>query len=160
MIHQMGLEMNPKKELLIKPGDAFDFLGFSVNSRGIDLSEATIRKTMGKISRSARRLRRWMIGKNAPLKGTLSAWFKDWNDMFYGHSESEFTWSRWFFPVVNLTDGMNKIDRYLQMWARFIPKGRHCKKDYSIVTYEFMKKCGYRPLIHAYYEYKGGRINS
>ena len=151
-IQSMGLEMNPKKERMIRPGESFDFLGFSITPEGIGISEATVRKTKGKISRSARRIRRWMLSKNAPLEGTLRAWFNDWNDMFLGYDDSELSWSRWFMPVIDRTEGLHQIDEHIQLWARYIPNGRHCKKDYGLVTYQTMKRCGYRSLVSEYYD--------
>lgn len=151
-IRSLGLEMNPKKEKIIRPGESFDFLGFSVTPEGIGISDTTVRKTKGKISRSARRIRRWMLSKNAPLEGTLRAWFNDWNDMFLGYDDSELSWSRWFMPVIDRTEGLHQIDQHIQMWARYIPTGRHCKRDRGLVTYELMRRCGYRPLVSEYYD--------
>ena len=92
-----------------------------------------------------------MLSRNAPLDGTLKAWFRDWNGMFLGYDGEELSWSRWFFPVIDRTEGLHQIDGHIQEWARYIPKGRHCKKDYDLVPYERMKRCGYRSLVAEYY---------
>ena len=50
-------------------------------------------------------------------------------------------------------NGLHEIDKHIQMWARYIPNGRHCKKNYSALRYDALKRCGYRPLVHEYYEF-------
>ena len=63
------------------------------------------------------------------------------------------TWSRWFFPVINRTDGLAELDRYLQQELRHLSTGRHGKANYR-VRYKELKALGYRSLVHEYYRYR------
>ena len=150
-IEGMGLEMNPDKECIFSPGERVEFLGFSVSSDEIDISENTKRKMKGKIRRSARSIRRWMLKKGAPVQGTVRALFRTYNHRFYGHEAGELSWARWYFPTITTTSTLHEIDLYLQQWARYVATGKHCKKNYKAFTYEMMRECGYRPLVSEYY---------
>ena len=58
-LRQYQLEINPDKEKVYSPDEAYEFLGFKCYGRNIDISEATIKKTKGKIRRAAKALMRW-----------------------------------------------------------------------------------------------------
>ena len=75
---QKGLEVNPEKEFFYEKGEKVEFLGFSYKNGTIDLNENSIRKIKGKIRRSARGLRRWMIKNNTPPESPLKAMNKKW----------------------------------------------------------------------------------
>lgn len=150
-IKSRGLEMNPDKERFFEPGEEFEFLGFSVSSERIDISKNTVRKIKGKIRRSSRAIRRWMLTKNAPVKGTIRALIRCYNRRFYGYEDGELSWSRWYLPTITTTESLHKIDQYFQEWIRYVATGRHSKKNHEIVTYDDMRRCGYIPLVSAYY---------
>lgn len=151
MIQDEGLEMNPDKELFFHPGQELEFLGFRISSRGIDIGENTIRKMKGKIRRSARSIRRWMLEKGAPVEGTIRALIRDYNNRFYGYQDGEISWASWYFSTITTTDSIHEIDLYLQDWIRYVATGRHNKMNYSVVPYEMIQRCGYMPLVSRYY---------
>ena len=73
------------------------------------------------------------------------------NDKFFESGDPRaLTWSRWFFPVINRTDGLREIDNYLQQYIRYLGTGRHTKANYR-VRYADLKALGYRSLAHEYY---------
>ena len=73
------------------------------------------------------------------------------NDKFFESGDPRaLTWSRWFFPVINRTDGLREIDNYLQQYIRYLGTGRHTKAYYR-VRYADLKALGYRSLVHEYY---------
>ncbi len=83
------------------------------------------------------------------MKGLINTF----NSKFFEDNDPEtLTWSRWFFPVINKTDGLKEIDTYLQQYIRFLSTGRHTKKNYRI-RYADLKALGYRSLVHEYYNY-------
>lgn len=157
MITQKGLEMNPDKERFFKPGDSFEFLGFTISKDCVDISYNTVRKMKGKIRRSARSIRRWMLDKQAPVEGTIRALIRQYNHRFYGYESGDFSWASWYFSSITTTESLHEIDRYFQDWARYVATGRHNKKNYSIVPYEMLKSCGYTPLVSEYYNQR--RLN-
>lgn len=155
MIREHGLEINPKKELYISPGEPIEFLGFTITRDHIDISQKTVRKMKGKIRRSARSIRRWMFRKNAPVEGTIRAMIRAYDHKFFGYDDSELTWALWFLPVITTDKSLKEIDHHLQDWIRYIATGRHNKKNYDAVPYEMMIRNGYRTLVDYYYN--GGK---
>ena len=148
------LLVNPKKEKIVDPFTPWEFLGIAYKENQIDLSYTTKEKLKGKIRRKARALRRWKIRKNASDEQAMKAMIKVFNRKFFELDNSnDLTWSRWFFPLVTVHDGLNEIDNYLQRYIRYIPCGRHSKKNYK-TKYGDLKKLGYKSLVNEYYKFK------
>jgi hypothetical protein len=154
MLVKYGLSINDSKERVSAPGVAWEFLGFACVAGAVELAGATIAKIKGKIRRKARALRRWMLRKDASPERAMSAMLRSINRKFFeGDGRHELTWSRWFFPLLTRDDGLRQIDAYLQQEVRTIATGRHSKANYR-VTYNDLKRLGYRSLVHEYYRYK------
>ena len=51
-----------------------------------------------------------------------------------------------------ISEGFRIIDDYMQEYLRYLYSGRHYKGNYKI-TYEMLKKIGYRNLVNEYYKY-------
>ncbi len=149
------LVINRDKEYTAEAKQGWDFLGISYKNGKIDLSDTTLRKIKGKIHRKARALRRWKLIRNAPDEKTMKVFTRVFNKKFFAQagSEDDFTWSRWFFPLLNTDEGLKKIDLYMQENMRYIIKGRYTHSNYNI-RYNYLKKCGYRSLVNEYYKYK------
>ena len=84
-----GLTVNNDKEFYYNPKDKIEFLGFSYQDGIIDVSDNSFKKMKGKIKRSAKGLRRWMIRKNASSEATLKAMNRKFNCKFYGKNEND-----------------------------------------------------------------------
>ena len=120
-ISKYKLLINESKENYYNPGYEFEFLGFSIKNREIDLSKNTIRKIKAKIRRSARGIRRWMIKKNATYEVSLKAMNRKYNRKFFGNEEkNELSWKYWFFPTINTSKSLKIIDKYMQDYQRYI----------------------------------------
>lgn len=153
-LYQKGLFVNPEKEKIAKPGEKWEFLGFSYQERQFDLSDNTKRKIKGKIRRKAEALRRWQRKKRLTSDKAAIGFIRAMNRKFYGSEESDdFTWSRWFFPNLTIDTGLREIDRYMQEYIRYAVTGRHYKGNYRI-SYEKMKEWGYHSLVHEYYQFR------
>ncbi len=153
-----GLRLNEEKTLFSAPGEAWTFLGFKYAAGVIDISPSAERKIKGKIKRKARALRRWMARKNASGERALRAMNRKFNKKFYYAGDNgELNWSLWYFPVINTAETLKRIDDYMQQCQRYIVTGRHNKKNYELAPYSLLCDCGYRPLVAAYYRFKGGR---
>lgn len=171
-LSHLKLTLNPDKVCISAPGETWEFLGFCYRHGDIDLSANTIRKTKAKIKRKADALRRWQRKKKlSPDKAAIGL-IRAMNRKFYGTSactsqtsappgalshstqtgtlSDEFTWSRWFFPILTVDTGLHEIDTYLQEYIRYAVTGRHYKGNYRI-SYEQLKDWGYRSLVHEYY---------
>ena len=153
-LKQYRLEVNPDKEKIYSPDEAFEFLGFKCHARDIDISEATKKKMKGKIKRSAKSLMRWSQKNHIEPEKAMKGLINHFNRKFYESGDTEtLTWSRWYFPVINKTDGLKEIDHYLQQNIRFLSTNKHTKANYRI-TYAKLKQLGYRSLVNEYYRFK------
>lgn len=153
-LKSVNLEINTDKEYLYSPKEKFEFLGFSYQNGVIDLSDNTIKKIKGKIRRTAKGLRRWMIKKDATYEVTLKAMNRKFNRKFFGKNENDLTWQYWFFPTINTSKSLKIVDEYMQNWQRYIKTGKHNKKNYEKVPYDFLKQCYYKSLVNEYYKQK------
>lgn len=147
-----GLSINSDKEYYYNPSDEIEFLGFSYKDGVIDISSNSFKKIKGKIKRASRGLRRWMIKKDAPALGTLKAMNRKFNHKFYGKDEDDLTWKYWYFPIINTTKTLKKIDLYMQQEQRYLLTGVHNKKNFEKVPYQMLKESNYRSLVSEYYK--------
>ena len=154
-LREYQLEVNPDKERIYSPEEAYEFLGFKCHTYDIDISEATKKKMKGKIKRASKSLMRWSIRNNMEPEKAMKGLINHFNRVFFENDDTEtFTWSRWFFPVINQTDGLKEIDHYLQQNIRFLSTGKHNKINYKI-DYAQLKELGYRSLVNEYYKWIG-----
>jgi len=120
-INKYKLVINENKEIYYLPGEEFEFLGFSIKNKKIDLSKNTIRKIKAKIRRSARGIRRWSLKKNAKFESALKAMNRKYNKKFFGKEEkNQLSWKYWFFPTINTSTSLKIIDNYMQNYERYI----------------------------------------
>lgn len=151
LIAQHGLTVNPDKERMYAPEEPFEFLGFKCHGGEIGISASTVKKMKGKISRRARALMRWRKRKGVRAEKAMEAMIRHYNRKFFEDDDPEtLNWSRWYFPVINQTDGLKEIDRYLQQQIRFLSTGKHGKANYR-VDYGTLKRLGYRSLVNEFY---------
>ncbi len=151
---KLKIKVNESKTKIFMPGEGFEFLGFKMDSSGIDLSDTTKVKIKGKIRRKAGALRRWCDKKNLSYEKGAKGFVKAMNYKFFaGTKVTEFSWSRWFFPVITTDAGLGEIDKYMQEYIRYCITGRHNKCNYK-VTYDDLKNLGYRNLVHEWYKSK------
>ncbi|MBQ8526903.1 MAG: group II intron reverse transcriptase domain-containing protein [Lachnospiraceae bacterium] len=149
-----GLQINPDKVRISKPGEPWEFLGFCYREGKIDLSRVTINKMKAKIRRKAHALYRRRVRRGHDFAYAAKALLKTFNKKYYDEEEEKrFTWSRWFFPVITTDEGLRELDAYLIQYVRYLYRGRHYKGNYK-VTYEQIKEFGFRSLVHEYYSGK------
>ena len=148
------LKVNPEKVKITKPGETWDYLGIAFNNFTIGLSDVTLKKIKGKIRRKARAIYRWKIRKKADNRKAMVVFSRSLNRKFFGAgNEDEFTWARWFFPLITTKSDLKKIDAYAQEYMRYLSSGRFNKANYR-TRYSDLKDCGYRSLVHEYYRYR------
>ena len=150
-LEKYRLKVNPDKVRIYQPDEAFDFLGFKCKGRNIDIADATRRKMKEKIRRKARSLQRWRSKKGIAAEKAMKVLIRYFNRKFFESDDpSELTWSRWFFPIINQTEGLREIDHYLQYNLRYVATGRHNNANYR-TRYDQLKQLGYRSLVHEFY---------
>ncbi|MDR0198078.1 MAG: hypothetical protein LBI36_07685 [Oscillospiraceae bacterium] len=158
-LNKYKLSVNADKEKIVKPFEAWEYLGVEFKNGEIDLSSATKKKIKGKIKRKARALRRWKLKKNVGDDQTMKVMIRTFNRKFFENKDPhDLTWSRWFFPLVTVKSGFQEIDAYLQQYIRYIPSGCHSKKNYKI-KFGKLKELGYKSLVNEYYVFKKSNTN-
>ena len=150
-LEKYRLEVNPDKVRLYQPDEPFDFLGFKCKGNAIDISDATRRKMKEKIRRKAHSIQRWRSMKGLDGENAMKALIRHFNRKFFESDDpTTLTWSKWFFPVINQTDGLKEIDNYLQYNIRYAATGKHNKGNFRI-RYARLKELGYQSLVHEFY---------
>ena len=150
-IREKGLILNPEKERFGSPGDGWVFLGFFYRGGVIDIAPASVQKMKDKMRRKTRALRRWAQRSELPGEKAALAFIRIFNRKLFECSEdSDLTWSRWFFSVVNTDAGLRIIDNYAQDCVRFLISGKRTKARYN-VRYGDIRRLGLRSLVHEYY---------
>ena len=150
-LRKYHLEVNPDKERIYAPDDAYEFLGFKCHARDIDISEATKKKMKGKIKRATKSLMRWRIRNHMEPEKAMKGLINHFNRVFFESDDTDsLTWARWFFPVINQTEGLREIDHYLQQNIRYLGTGKHNKSNYK-TGYAQLNQMGYKSLVNEYY---------
>ena len=148
------LVVNPEKVNVTGPGEKWNYLGIEFDNGKIGLSPATLKKIKGKIRRKARSIHRWKIRKEADDKKAMSVFSRVLNRKFFGRdSKDDFTWTRWFFPLITGDNDLKAIDAYIQEYMRYVCSGRFNKANYR-TRYCDLKTCGYRNLVNEYHRYR------
>ena len=150
----MSLSVNLDKESTADPQEPWDFLGVSYQNGIFDISPISLMKLKKKMWRKSRALLRWKNRKHLDNICAAKAFVKSFNIKLYDNPKNtELTWSRWYFPIINTTESLAQLDHYMQECIRYIATGRRTKKRYDF-TYQMMKGLGYRSLVNEYYKLK------
>ena len=153
-ISARGLAINQGKQIKTSPGQAWEFLGFSVEGRTMDISCVSLRKIKAKIKRKAKALARWKSRNGASDERAVRAFIKFLNRKFYDNPfRNEITWTRWYFPTITTARSLKKIDEYAVQCIRYIAAGRYSKSNYNL-RYSVIKSFGYRNLVNNFYKFK------
>ena len=149
-----GLTMNPDKEQFFTPEEGFIFLGFSYRNGTIDIAPASVLKLKKKMRRKTRALMRWQDRAQKTPEQAAKAFIRIFNRKLLEETDdSDLSWSRWFFSVINTADNLHVIDSYAQDCLRTLLSGTRTKSRFN-VRYEDLKALGYQSLVHAYYAYR------
>lgn len=156
-IESKGLTLNDDKFSLTPPHQPWEFLGFKYCEGSVDLADSSVRKMKAKIKRKAAKLLRWKNKKHLDGDKAAKAMIKVFDRKFFDTElERDFTWSRWFFPVLTTDIGLHTIDEYLVDNIRYLYTGRHYKGNYKI-TYEHIRSLGYKSLVGEYYKHRNNK---
>ena len=146
------LTVNPDKEQRIAPGEPFVYLGFSFDGRKVDVAPMSVVKMKRKMRRKRDALARWKKRNGLGGERAARAFIRVFNrKLFEVPGDNELSWTKWYFPVINTSEGLHAIDLYAQDCIRFLLSGTHTKKRFD-VRYETLKEMGYRSLVHEYYD--------
>ncbi len=152
LLSEYKLTINSSKELYVKAGDRWEFLGFSYHKGVVDISGVALSKLKSKMKRKSKALVRWREKKNLESYKAVKAFIKKFNKKLYSNADDNgITWSRWYFPVINTDKSLKILDNYMQDCIRYIAKGNYSKSRYNF-RYEDMKRLGYKSLVNEFYK--------
>ena len=155
-----NLKVNEEKEVVTLPYQEWTFLGFSYNCGVIDVSKVSFEKLKAKMKRKTRALLRWADKKGISGDKTARVFIKRFNTKLYDNPiDSELTWTRWFFPVINTDKTLKQIDEYMLECIRYLATGKRTKSKYNF-KYEDIKALGYRSLVNEYFKQKSVSENN
>ncbi len=147
-----GLSLNPAKESLSSPEEGWTFLGFSYKGGVTDIAPASVEKLKNKMRRKSRALQRWKKRNELNGEKAALAFIRIFNRKLFECSEnSDLTWSKWYFPVIDTDRSLHAIDSYAQDCVRFLVSGKRTKSRYN-VRYDDIRRLGLRSLVHEYYD--------
>lgn len=150
-ITERGLDINPKKESFCTPDEGWTFLGFSYKSGVIDIAPASVEKMKNKMRRKTRALQRWRQRNELSGEKAALAFIRIFNSKLFECSEnSDLTWNKWFFSVINTDTSLRIIDNFAQDCVRYLVSGKRTKSRFN-VRYEDIRSLGLRSLVHEYY---------
>ena len=153
-LKKRNLSINHSKEKRTAPSESWDFLGYSYCNGKIDICESSLKKLKAKMKRKMRALSRWASKKQLPNEKAVVAFIRKFNAKFFDNPiRNELTWTRWYFPIINTTKGLETIDEYMQECIRCLATGKRTNAKYAF-RYEQIKSLGYRNLVHEYYKFK------
>lgn len=154
-LEKMSLSINQDKEVITNPHECWEFLGVSYCNGIFDISAISANKLKKKMWRKSRALLRWKNRKKIDNICAVKAFVKSFNRKLYDNTKSsELTWTRWYFPVINTTQTIRILDKYMQDCIRYIATEKRTKKRYSF-KYAMIKELGYKSIVHEYYRVKG-----
>ena len=153
-VRDVGLAINPAKEVRTSPGQPWTFLGLVCAGDTVDIAPVSAAKLKAKIRRRARAIDRWRVRKGASRDNAATALIRALNRKFFAQDAGhELTWSRWYFPIITTDATLRDIDAYAQDWIRALACGTHGKARYRC-TYDHLKALGYRSLVHEWHAWR------
>ena len=151
VLSENKLTLNPDKIAFIKPGESFEFLGFSFDNGEVDVAHSSFDKIKKKLRRKARAVLRWKLKKDAEPEKAARVYIKYFNRKFFENPvKSELTWCRWYFPIITTDVTIKEIDHYMQECIRYVYTGKHSKRNFNL-RYDDIKQLGYRSLVNEYH---------
>lgn len=155
-ISSLNITLNPNKTNSGKIEDGFTVLGFYFKDNLIDVDEFKVQKMMSRIRRRSRWFKRWEKSNKVKNEVMVKTFIKGMNVKLYsGDDEDKLNWSRWYFANINTTKSLEKIDVYMVQYIRYLISGKHLGyKKHAEVSYEYIKKLGYKSLVNSYWKYK------
>lgn len=154
MLGECSLEINPDKERLYLPGEAWTYLGIKYVGGRFDVSDESLKKLYIRIHSSYHRQDRNKNHNGLAAEKAAKRFIRSMNcKLFQPVGNSELTWTRWYFRAITTNVTLRRIDRYMQECIRFLATGTRTKRRFNC-RYSYMKTLGYLNLVNEYHKYK------
>ena len=153
MLSERGLSYNEDKTLITSPGEAFELLGFRIESGQFNVAEPSLKKIEWKLHHYADKLVRRQRLEQLSKEKTQQMMIDRINRYFFGKRKNpnELNWVDWSFEVLTGSESLSRLDACAQDCIRIVGSGgKHTNAKYR-VRYRDMRRMGYRTLVHAFY---------
>lgn len=119
MLDDKGLHLNPKKLKPITADTYFEFLGFNIKGKNITMSKKSLHNFQSEIN--ARSIDTYKGAARYTPEQAIHAI----NDYLYRtDTEHGFSFSQYFLPVINVTEDIREMDKYIMDAIRACNTGR------------------------------------
>lgn len=157
-IKELKIALNPKKTEVMNIKTGISFLGFYYLKNKIDLSEKAKAKMKSRFKRRAKWYSQWMLRKNVKREVAIKDYIKKLNHKLYSDQDDSVNWSRWYLPNINTTESIKYLDEYFVACIRYLDSGMWARgKKFYRLSYEDIKKLGFRSLVNEYWKIKKGK---
>lgn len=146
-IKKIKLNVNPKKEKIYASGEFVNFVGLSIAGNRQELPEATTELSKQLIRRNCKRILRLRKNNNLKAQNAMLLMIHFNNKIIDGLKQN--------FKNVTEVDKFKELEKYMLDSIRIVGLGRYCKSNSKYkITYNEMKKLGYKSLVNEYYQFK------
>ncbi|MBO5609293.1 MAG: hypothetical protein J5929_02805 [Eubacterium sp.] len=155
MVRDLHLEFNDDKSAIVGPGEELDLLGIKFANGYVDIADNTFSKVTNKFKHRANSLNRGVRKGRYPRERAAEMMARIMDGYLYGYryvdtEEESYSWIERVFPTITTADRLHIIDKVSEDCIRFVGTGRKTNAKYRI-TYDDIKRLGFRPLVHSYY---------
>lgn len=156
LITPLNVKLNMSKTETGKVADGFAVLGFYFKEGKIDIDEAKVQKMFSRIKRRSKWFKTWEKNRKVKNEVMVRTFIKGMNGKLYSRDEEDrMNWSQWYFPVINTTESLERIDAYMVQYIRYLISGKQLGyAKHSQISYEQVKKYGYRSLVNEFWRNK------
>lgn len=158
--YDIKLNQGKTKTGIVKEG--VSVLGFYFKDYIIDIDVSKVNKMKSRIKRRSIWFKKWERNNKVKNRVMVRTFVKGMNQKLYSRDdEDRMNWSRWYFSSVNTDESLKEIDRYLVQYIRYLISGKQLGyRKHSLVSYEEVKKTGFKPLVAEYWNYRKRGTNN
>ncbi len=154
-VKKQKLEINEEKTKIYEPEESVSLLGIQLSPGEFDIAPGSVRKIIFKIKHRRNKLLKLKRKYKMTDEESLARGINYVNRYFFGrqNNDTELNWAVWTYGIINTDKTIRFIDTTVQDILRSIGSGKLGDSRYRI-TYEDLKKAGYRSLVHDYYHHE------
>lgn len=149
-LHDLGLELNPKKIELINAGEEFTFLGAKVHGTEVDLAQERVeqyKRNIRKITKVKSKKQRSRAGQKKAIEQ-----INQWLYLAYIDSPKNFGWMEYFGNLITTDKTLRMLDEFTKDHLKHMYTGKwNHTTNQNKTSNEQLKEMGYHSLPNMYY---------
>jgi hypothetical protein len=147
------LKLSPKKTLLFKPGEAFEYLGYRFEGPKVHVGSANLDNFRSWVLEMlpSHRYIDYPNKTSEERKDLLKVILDDiYDGTFKSQKERHLSWIR-SFKMVNDDRTLRQMDAFLKNRIRLLITGKASRRNHERVPEQWFRELGYKSLTGAYY---------